>query len=139
MMVQVGKGGRRASIFIVGKHRRVGQIGTKKKGGQEGFPVSSDRVVATDTRGVEATSPTPGPRMAVKGDRQCARGVDGRLVTWAHPTVCDASRCGVTVPMRARAESVQRIGMALSRGVWAARVWEEERGVGRGRGFWPTR
>jgi hypothetical protein len=34
-----------------------------------------------------------------------------------------------------------RTGFLVGRleGVWAARVWEKEREVGRGRGFWPTR
>jgi hypothetical protein len=38
-----------------------------------------------------------------------------------------------------RARLVKQTRVGGWRGVWAARVWEEERGVGRGRGFWPTR
>jgi outer membrane protein assembly factor BamB len=56
----------------------------RKRGGQEGSPVSSDGVVATDARDAEATSPTPGAPMAAKEDRKCSCGVDGRLGGWWH-------------------------------------------------------
>jgi hypothetical protein len=46
--------------------------------------VSSDGVVATDACDAEAMSPTPGPHMAAKEDRECARGADGRLGSWRH-------------------------------------------------------